>query len=92
MMMRLVYALLLALLVRMRLLSRVVDIVVRTYSIGCSQRRGGAWVPPKRAALAGRQCLDGWYGVVSYSHSCVGLYLRKLAGMCRVCLKECAPV
>jgi hypothetical protein len=57
MMLRVVNALLLALLVRMRVLCRVIYIVVRTYSIRCSQSCSGAWVPPELTAPAGRRCL-----------------------------------
>lgn len=48
----------LALLARMRVLGRVIDIVIRSYSIVARQRASPAWVPPERAALAGRRNLD----------------------------------
>lgn len=49
----------LALLARMRLLGRVVDIVVRSYSVIARQRVSDAWVPPERTALDGRRALRG---------------------------------
>jgi hypothetical protein len=51
----------LILLARMRVLRRVVDIVVRSYSIIARQRVSNAWVPPERTALDGRRTLDGKY-------------------------------
>lgn len=47
----------LALLARMRLLGRVVDIVVWPYSVIARQRVSDAWVPPERTALDGRRTL-----------------------------------
>ena len=44
---------------RMRLLCGVIDIVVRSYSVIARQRVSDAWVPPERAALAGRRVLNG---------------------------------
>jgi hypothetical protein len=49
----------LALLARMRLLWRVIDIVVRSYSVVARQRVSDAWGPPERTALAGRRVLYG---------------------------------
>jgi hypothetical protein len=49
----------LALLGRMRLLWRVVDIVVRSYTVVARQRASNTWVPPERTALAGRRALNG---------------------------------
>lgn len=61
MVMRLVGVLRLALVARMRLLGRIVDIVVRSYSIVARQRVFDTWVPPERTALDGRRTLDGKY-------------------------------
>ena len=49
----------LALLARMRLLWRIIDIVVRSYSVVARQRVSDAWGPPERTALAGRRDLYG---------------------------------
>jgi len=49
----------LALLDRMRVLWRVIDIVVRSYSVVARQRVSDAWGPPERTALAGRRVLYG---------------------------------
>lgn len=49
----------LALLGRMRLLWRIIDIVVRSYTIVARQRASDTWVPPERTALAGRRALNG---------------------------------
>ena len=49
----------LALLARMRLLGRIVDIVVCSYSVVARQRVSDAWVPPERTALDGRRTLGG---------------------------------
>jgi len=49
----------LALLGRMRLLWRVVDIVVWSYTIVARQRASDTWGPPERTALAGRRALNG---------------------------------
>ncbi len=47
------------LLARMRVLCRVIDIVVRSYSVVARQRGSDTWVPPERTALAGRRALNG---------------------------------
>jgi len=47
------------LLARMRVLWRVIDIVVRSYSVVARQRASDTWVPPERTALAGRRALNG---------------------------------
>lgn len=57
-MMSVVSVLRLALLAWMRILGRVVDIVVRSYSIVARQRVSDTWVPPERTALDGRRTLD----------------------------------
>jgi hypothetical protein len=49
----------LALLARMRVLWRVIDIVVRSYTVVARQRVSDAWGPPERTALAGRRVLYG---------------------------------
>lgn len=49
----------LALLARMRLLWRIVDIVVRCYTVVARQCASDTWVPPERTALAGRRALNG---------------------------------
>lgn len=49
----------LALLGRMRLLWRVVDIVVWSYTVVARQRASDTWGPPERTALAGRRALNG---------------------------------
>lgn len=59
MVMGIVCVLALALLARMRLLGRVVDIVVWPYSVIARQRVSDAWVPPERTALDGRRALRG---------------------------------
>jgi hypothetical protein len=48
----------LALLARMRLLRRVVDIVIWSHTVVARQRASNTWVPPERAALAGRRTLN----------------------------------
>lgn len=48
----------LVVLARMRVLGRVLDMVIRSYSIVARQRASDAWVPPERAALAGRRTLN----------------------------------
>lgn len=58
-MMRVVWMWSLALLARVRLLGRVVDIVVWPYSVIARQRVSDAWVPPERTALDGRRALRG---------------------------------
>jgi hypothetical protein len=47
------------LLARLRVLGRVIDIVVWPYSVVARQRVSYTWVPPERAALAGRRTLKG---------------------------------
>ncbi len=49
----------LGLLARMRLLWRVFDIVIRSYTVVARQRASDTWVPPERTALAGRRTLNG---------------------------------
>jgi hypothetical protein len=49
----------LGLLARMRLLRRVVDIVIWSYTVVARQRASDTWVPPERTALAGRRTLNG---------------------------------
>jgi hypothetical protein len=49
----------LGLLARMRLLRRVVDIVIWSYTVVARQRASNTWVPPERTALAGRRTLNG---------------------------------
>ena len=49
----------LGLLGRMRLLWRVIDIVVWSYTVVARQRASDTWVPPERTALAGRRTLNG---------------------------------
>jgi hypothetical protein len=55
---RVVSVLRLALLARMRLLGRIIDIVV-PYSVVARQRASDTWVPPERTALDGRRTLNG---------------------------------
>jgi hypothetical protein len=59
MVVRVIWVRSLGLLPRMRLLRRVLDIVIRSYSVVARQRASDTWVPPERAALAGRRTLNG---------------------------------
>lgn len=59
MMLRAIPVWLLALIARMRVLWRVVDMVVCSYSVVARQRVSATWVPPERAALAGSPSLNG---------------------------------
>lgn len=58
MMLRAIPVGLLALIARMRVLWRVVDIVVCSYSVVARQCVSATWVPPERAALAGSRSLN----------------------------------
>lgn len=48
----------LVLFARMRTLRRIVDMIVRTYTIVARQRVVDAWSPPERTALNGRRNLN----------------------------------
>lgn len=69
----------LALLARMRVLWRVIDIVVRPYSVVARQRVSDAWGPPERTALAGRRIL---YGKNLLDGSPAGLRRKELVVVC----------
>jgi hypothetical protein len=69
----------LALLARMRVLWRVIDIVVRSYSVVARQRVSDAWGPPERTALAGRRVL---YGKNLLDGSPAGLRRKEWAVVC----------
>lgn len=58
MVMRIIWVRSLALLPRMRLLRRIVDIVIWSYTVVARQRASNTWVPPERTALAGRRTLN----------------------------------
>lgn len=71
----------LGLLSRMRLLWRVVDIVICSHTVVARQCASNTWVPPERAALAGRRDLGGNDGL---EPSPPGLRCGKQRGTIRI--------